>query len=164
MRKLSRILILPAVVNIFLASLVIIIWYFYNPQSSPQVPVDATSNLDWALQDITQFTTSDSMKLAAIETQPLFHQTRKPAIIKPVKKPEIQDSRSSLNDFQLKGIVYKEMGSIAYVHNRLKNIEHQLHEGDSLDSWKIKSITKTEIVLVRDSQRGMLSLLGKTTQ
>ncbi|MDB9999128.1 hypothetical protein OAE16_01655 [Porticoccaceae bacterium] len=164
MVRLSRILMLPAVVNVLLATLVIVIWYFYNPKSAPPPTDNVIAQLEWDINDFTPNEADERKNIAAIESKPLFHESRKPAIVTPVHKPVTPDSRSKLNDIKIRGIVYKDQDSIAYLYNRLKDTEHKLHEGESLDGWKIKSITKTEVILVRDGDQGRLSLIGKTAQ
>jgi hypothetical protein len=159
---------LPVTANIILALAVLVIWIFFNPQAiSKKSVADSPESLSAYLHvNRTQAATIDNNalnKYASLKGQPLFHATRKPAQIEVAPPEPVIDTRIKLQDFQLKGIVYKSNGdNIAYLINRLDNVEHKAIKGDKIEGWSIDDISRTEVRMARDSEQGTLSLMGGT--
>lgn len=96
-----------------------------------------------------------------INQNAVFHKSRqKIAEPKPIQKKTEIKKTVSLNNFTLKGIIFKHTGkSTVYIYNKNTRKNMRLHLGDSFEGWKIKDVFKSYITLERKGQLSQLNLL-----
>lgn len=151
------------IVNSILALAYIWILIFYDPTSPSGPIVAAKPTVDWAIPDTPNTGSLSLASFSALTEKPLFHQTRKPAVLKRAVEPRVTDTRTQIDDLQLKGIVYKgKQQNIAYIYNRLDSNDYKVRQGDQIAGWQILNITRNKVRLVRDEESGSLNLFANT--
>lgn len=163
-KKLIPTTVIPITINIVLIFLLIWIWLVYNPQAAIETPDQSTSAADWNPGVINKPGIGSADQFVAMERRPLFHQTRKPAVLQVERKPMPVNNGVQLNDLQLKGIVYKgKQRNVAYIYNRRDSTDHRVQEGDKVSGWHIEQIRRNEIQLTGPNQQsGTLTLFANT--
>ncbi|MDB0047359.1 hypothetical protein N9F21_01915 [Porticoccaceae bacterium] len=162
-KKRSGLAITPLIVNSILVLSFIWIWIFYNPKLLSEPISTLTPTVDWELPNASSTESSSLASFITLTEKPLFHQTRKPAVLKRDVEPKVPDTRTKIDDFQLKGIVYKgKQENVAYIYNRLDSNDYRVRQGEQIAGWQIVEITRNEVRLVRDEQSGSLSLFANT--
>ena len=162
-KKRSGLAITPLIMNSILVLSFIWIWIFYNPKSPSGAISTPPPPVDWELPDASNTESSSSSSLIALTKNPLFHQTRRPAVLKRDVEPKVPDTRTQIDDLLLKGIVYKgKQENIAYIYNRFDSNDYRVRQGDQIAGWQILEITRSEVRLVRDEKSGSLNLFANT--
>lgn len=102
--------------------------------------------------------------LSTIRSRPVFHSTRrefqKPVATAAVEAPAVV--RDPLEDYELKGIVFKRRGdSVVYLRNRRTEEQYRLAAGDAFGQWRIVSIGRSTVDVTNDVQSSTLTLLQR---
>ena len=102
--------------------------------------------------------------LSTIRGRPVFHSTRrefqKPVAATAPEAPAVV--RDPLEDYELKGIVFKRSGdSVVYLKNRRTEEQYRLAAGDAFGQWRVVTIGRSTVDVTNDVQSSTLTLLQR---